>query len=546
MKPLPDRPDITHLKKQAKSLLKAYRQGSSEAAARLRSALPSARGKSPEAIKAMDLRLHDAQSCIAREYGLASWADLDALVEIVRARESDPAALAAGFCRLAYAGEVAGGMNKARPQAAARLLAAHPEIAGQDPWLACATGNAEAVRKHLAADPGWCEQPGGPLSLTPLIATTHSSLLTLPEHRAGLHRVAALLLEAGADPNRRQSKQWPGRADSPSEKWEASPLHGAAGVNHDPVLTRLLLAAGAAPNDGESLYHSLDTGRCTRLLLEAGAVVTGTNALFRALDFDDLENFRLLLSHAAGAPELTGGRLLFWAIRRRRSPAHIAALLEAGIDPGARNRAGLGAWLQALRYGLPEVAEMLREAAGDSGDGEDLAPEDAFLAACARGDAAEARRLKERHPDFPASLGEDRLRLFPELAAAGCGEAVRLMADLGWPLEVRGGDFDASALNQAIFRGDAGLAAHLLARGASWKADHAYGDTVCGTLSWASFNRPVEDGDWAGCAEALLAHGLPRAERDPSDPEAILLDGKKRRYAEEVTAILLGEAPDES
>lgn len=537
MKPLPDQPDINHLKKQAKDLLKAYRQDNAEAVRRLQAALPAARGKPPETLRAMDLRLHDAQSCIAREYGLSSWADLRSLVEIMRVRGSDAKTLAAGFCRLVYAGEIAGGMNQARPNAAARLLAEHPEIVRDDPWLACAAGEHEIVGRKLAEDPSWAERPGGLLSLTPLIATTHSSLLTLSEHRDRLHRVAALLLAAGADPNGRQDKEWAGRADTPPETWQASPLHGAAGVSHDPELTRILLAAGADPDDGESLYHSLDTGRCTELLLDAGATVTGTNALFRALDFDDLETFRLLLSHAAGAPELSGSRLLFWAIRRRRSPAHVAALLEAGIDPGARNRDGLGADIQALRYGLPEVAGLLREAGADT----PLAPEEQFLAACARSDGVEARRLQAANPGFPAALDDARLRIFPELAAAGCGEAVRLMADLGWPLEVRGGDFDASALNQAIFRGDAALARHLLASGASWKADHAYGDNVCGTLSWASFNRPVEDGDWAGCAEALLAHGMSAAERDPDDPDTVLVDGRKRRFSDEVTALLLGE-----
>lgn len=37
-----------------------------------------------------------------------------------------------------------------------------------------------------------------------------------------------------------------------------SALYGAAGVAHDPELTRILLGAGADPNDGESVYHSTE------------------------------------------------------------------------------------------------------------------------------------------------------------------------------------------------------------------------------------------------------------------------------------------------
>ena len=41
-------------------------------------------------------------------------------------------------------------------------------------------------------------------------------------------------------------------------RYPLSTLYGAAGANHDPALTNLLLDAGADPNDGELLYHSLE------------------------------------------------------------------------------------------------------------------------------------------------------------------------------------------------------------------------------------------------------------------------------------------------
>lgn len=540
MMSLPSRPDLDHLKRQAKALLADYRRGVPEAIARFRRILPHAMGGDTAARP--DLRLHDAQSCIARDYGFISWADLKAFVEASRAQAAVRAP-AAAFCRLAYAGDVAGGTGRARPNAAARLLAEHPALPQTDPWIACAVGDAATVRRQIAADPSWIERAGGPLNLPPLVAATHSGLLGLAGYRERLHATVDLLLDAGADPDQSVGSRWPpASVEAPSPDHRLSALYGAAGVNRDPDLTRRLLAAGADPNDNESLYHSLEAPACTRLLLQAGAVVTGTNALGRALDLDDLETFRLLLSRAAGAEELKGGRLLLWAIRRRRSAAHIAALLEAGADPAVRTRDGVSARTQALRYGLPEVAELLREAGVAADPGED----EMFLAACARGDAEAARRIQARRPDLPMALSEAQLRLLPELAAAGCAGPAGLMADLGWPIGVRGGDWNASALNHAVFRGDAALARHLLARGASWTEEHGFGDNACGTLAWASLNQPVADGDWLACAQALVAHGMPGGQRVPDDPESVVVAGTPRRFSEDVAAFLLGEDAEPS
>jgi ankyrin repeat protein len=540
MKPLPSRPAIEQLKKQAKELLAAVRQGRPEAIDRIRKSLPAAAGHDHQKIAAMSLRLRDAQSCIAREYGFQSWVDLKSFVEASSLKASDPSALELTFCGLLYAGDVAGGMNRGRPNAAARFLSNHPHLAEQDPWLACAIGDVAVVQRQLETEPSWVNQPGGPLDLPPLVAATHSSFLRLADHKANLHKTVDLLLAAGADPNQSIASRWPPASLAvPSPDHKLSALYGAAGQNRDPELTRRLLAAGADPNDGESLYHSLEAPECTRLLLEAGAVVSGTNALYRCLDLDDIATFRLLLSHAVGASELSEGRLLAWAIRRRRSPAHIEALLAAGVDPSTKTRDGVSAYTQALRYGLVDVANVLRRA----GAIEDLKDEELFVAACAIGDAGEARRIKSRCPDLPAALSESQLRLLPELAAAGCGEAVRTMVALGWPVDVRGGDWSASALNHAVFRGDAGLTRFLLECGASWTEEHGYGDNVNGTLAWASLNQPVENGDWLACAEALVAHGMPLGHRHPDDPLITIVDGKAKQFSDDVTAFLLGEEP---
>lgn len=544
MKQLPHRPDLDLLKKRAKELLAAYRRGEPDALARFRDALPSAAGKDDRSIRALDLRLHDAQSCLAREYGFPSWRDLSSFVGARRAYGADRLRSIRNWASLVYAGDISGSSNRASPAAAARMIEDYPELIRGDAYLACAIGNRALLREATARDAGWTNRPGGPLSLPPLVAVTHSSLVWLPRFRDALHAAAKLLLEAGADPNQAVGSRWPPASlEKPSDEYPLSALYGAAGQNHDPVMTKLLLDAGANPNDGESLYHSLENPACTRLLLDAGARVTGSNALYRVLDLDSLEALKLLLAApdaspnepAGSQPTSDWGRPLLWAIRRRRSPAHIEALLAAGADVSMRTPEGLSAYQVALRLGLPDVAALLRQ----PGDDDPLPDEERFIAACATGDEATAREIRASRPDLPGSLSDLQLRLLPELAAQGCGDAVKTMVRMGWPIATPGGDWDASALNHAVFRGDRDLTRFLLDHGADWREPHGFGGNVLGTLGWGSVNEPEPDGDWLGCAEVLVAHGMPTGRRDPEGTRYVVFDGRKMSFSDEVTDFLI-------
>jgi hypothetical protein len=85
---LPKRPSLEHLKKQAKDLLDAHQRGDREARDRIRAALPSFAGMSDDDLGSAPFALHDAQSAVAREYGLKSWSELRA--EVASRAEGQP------------------------------------------------------------------------------------------------------------------------------------------------------------------------------------------------------------------------------------------------------------------------------------------------------------------------------------------------------------------------------------------------------------------------------------------------------------------------
>ena len=94
---LPSRPNLTHLKREAKALLAAIRAGEEEPFLRLRTLFA--------AVTAQSAKLSEVQTLLAREYGFASWT---AMGEVVERRASQIKAKAARLAaRTADAGELA-------------------------------------------------------------------------------------------------------------------------------------------------------------------------------------------------------------------------------------------------------------------------------------------------------------------------------------------------------------------------------------------------------------------------------------------------------
>jgi uncharacterized protein (TIGR03067 family) len=88
-KTLPARPNLEHLKHQAKTLLAGLKDRDAAATQAFIEHLPAAKKMKPAAVRAAGFRLADAQSVVARQSGFASWPALARHVQQLRALEGE-------------------------------------------------------------------------------------------------------------------------------------------------------------------------------------------------------------------------------------------------------------------------------------------------------------------------------------------------------------------------------------------------------------------------------------------------------------------------
>jgi ankyrin repeat protein len=360
-----------------------------------------------------------------------------------------------------------------RRQHAESLLADRPEIE-RDPWTGLVRG------RGWEGDPN---QPGGPRNWAPLLYVCHSVFAN-----ADLVRD---LLARGADPNVSATTEW-GRTTA---------LYGAAGVLHDPELTRVLLDAGAETDDGESLYHSVEAEdpECLRLLLEHGAETRGTNALAHALDYDRIEPVRMLLEAGADPNE---GAILAHAVRRGRGPEFLELLAEHGAEldrPGGETWRGdvplRTAYAHAVLRGRQDNAETLAQLGAST----ELDPADGVVAAVARGE----RPAKP----LPEALDPDRQEVLILSALRG---NLQVVVDLVGPdfSGVVGGSPEGTLLHHAAWFGDAEIVRTLLGLGADAQAPSPAGFST--PLAWAALasrDYELQGRDYMAVAELLVESG---------------------------------------
>lgn len=485
-------PALDAARRAAKALKRAARAGEPHALSRL-DAVFDAR---PDPV----LHSHCLHA-IAREAGSRSWPVHKIALEL------------AGLDRDAAAGRLGLALYLGRDRMSEQLLSREEELAEGNFHLALALADEAAVADWLDRKPEAATAPGrtgsaSSFALDPLARVAGSTILRHRPERAGAQRrIIERLLSLGADLNARHSgPEFPDAS--------LSVLYVALCVAGNLEIARLLLEAGADPDDNECAYHSAEapTLEPLALLIAHGVRFERTNALLRMLDFDKLEGARMMLEAGADPNETLAhdrdgppayGNALHHAILRGRDGRFADLLLDAGAD-GSALHFGRSAYALAAVNGNGPMMEALER----RGFGDELSPRDRFLAALAAGDAKGARDVAAAHPAVEGELTDgDRRRLVDFARMPGRIEALEAMLDAGIHPQTTDRE-GLTPLHAACWFGRAEYLPLLLERGGDLEHVNMYGGTALGTAVHGSANCPVRDeGDHVACVALLLAAG---------------------------------------
>ena len=311
---------------------------------------------------------------------------------------------------------------------------------------------------------------------------------------------------------------------------------GNAGV------VRVLLDAGADPNDGESVYHAAerDNRAVLELLLAHGAEISAEHSHWHntVLYFlcgprpaspmiaSAARGIAWLLEHGAdpNVPSYESRETPLHRIASSNHPVELADLFLAhGADPAVARADGRTPFELAVRAGNTAVAERLRAV----GAAHPLRAGDAFLGACATGDVATAQRLRDENPGLIEAFGAHGRSALFDAAGNGRMAAARAFVALGFDV-ARESDHGGTALHAAAWNGRLEMVRALLELGAPVNVrDATYVSTPLAWAAHGSVNCRSADDEYIAVIDVLLAAG---SLREPSfnkwnePPEALASD----------------------
>jgi ankyrin repeat protein len=471
---LPERPDLDHLKHQAKTLLHMLRDGDAGAAERCRSV-----DADPEP------RLANAQHVIAREYGFASWPKLKAHVESLTADPAEAFILAIKDNDAPRVGE----MLQLHPELKAIInhgtdvlgFGATPLIAAvqrsnRDMVNALLTAGADLAVKSDWWAGGFSVLENAPDDMVSFLVARGAVIDVTAAAKFGMvDRLAEIL---AADPAAVQVRSGDGK----------TPLHWAK----DLATARLLIEHGADVNardiDHESTaaqYMVRDRQEIVQYLIERGSE---TDILLAAA-LGDIQLVREILDRDPRAIEIAvndeyfpkqnpkaGGIIYIWTLGQGKTPHMVAQ-----------------------EFGHADIFALLME----------RSPDELQLAqACVLGDEVLFNRLLTQHPEIARSLPAGYRRKLLDAAVNNNTNAVRLMLRAGWPVAAKG-PHGGTALHWAAWHGNAEMLREILKYNPPIDSrDNAHNIPPLGWALHGSLHGwHADTGDYAGVVTALIDAG---------------------------------------
>ncbi|MBV9481588.1 MAG: ankyrin repeat domain-containing protein [Acidobacteria bacterium] len=499
---LPARPNLEHLKKQAKDLLHNLEQGDPSAIEQLNAVVSATAGP----------KLADAQHALAREYGFASWAKLKEHVESLGLSFDPVAAFVAA-------------VNNNDEMRVAQVLQEHPEL------------------KLRLDDP----LPGFAFGGTALLQAV----------RGANRRAIDILLDAGADINQR-SHWWAGgfgvldddRGLAPylMERGARLDVHAAARLGMFEQLKGLVSAnpdlVHARGGDGQMPLHFASTVEIAGYLLDHGADIDARDIHHESTPAQYMirkrqEIARYLVSRGCSTDILMASALGNLELVRKHLDAdpscvHMSVSEQSFPKKDPRSGGTIYIWylgshktahLVAREFRHEDVFQLLME----------RTPAPLKLSvACELGDEATFRSLLAKNPDLARSLSATERGRLVSAAQNNNAQAVKLMLKAGCPVDVLG-EMGETALHFAAWHGNTEMLKELIVRHPPLEAkDGRFSNTP---LQWAlrgsSHSWERHKGDYAEAIRILLQAGAKPPESaenlEASEPARAALGQKLRR-----------------
>lgn len=477
--PLPENSTLDDLRGQAQLVADLIRSGDAGALAMVDEYHPrlNAADLDDEAIAGFDAA--DAELIVAHLYRFTSWDKLEAHLRIVdeyshtpRSEQSDYVEADEPFESLACLAYSQRGPDPfRRVERAQRMLADNPALASGSIEALATVGDHAALAAALDDRPDALDAPCGPNGWPLLLYTTYSRVHTDRPEWSKL-ATTAMLLDRGADSN--AGFLWRGLVPPFTALTGALGNPGQPANPHRLEMARLLLEAGADPNDAQALYNNglggsdHDDPRHLALLVEFGL---GAN--------DDGPWAVRLGEHAPASQRLLNDELEAAAVRDR--PRCMAFLVGLGLDlTQPVGRSGRPPVRLAAEQCHHDVLTVLAEAGLDV----TLEPLEQFLVMVRSGTSDQIIQLLAGQPGLAERLLIEQPGVIKLVGSAQRAEVIKTLIGLGFDVNARTGGSGATALHQAASSDDVDLARVLVEFGADPGIADTYFEATA--LGWAN------------------------------------------------------------